>query len=335
MFLFKRKNIYYVEYFDAEMNQSRRISTKSASKTIALKFISDLNKRLSAAPKPEFVTLSKFRYEYQNYIEKTRSPEYFRSVKLSFKMLIGAIGDLPLSAIKVRDLERFFMTVQQQAKYAAHLYYRTLKAAFNKAVEWGYLIENPVRKIKLTKIPRTLPVFVTKSDLAKILEHTNNPMFKDLFYFAFHTGMRQNEITNLKWSAINFKDSVIKVQITDSFMTKNRRERIIPINNSLREVLDNLYSQRKGDYVFHKPTGIRFNNNHVSKSFKQAVRDAKLDERIKFHDLRHGFASSLVQKGVSLYIVKELLGHENQSTTQIYSHLQNRNLHEAVELLTR
>jgi integrase/recombinase XerD len=78
---------------------------------------------------------------------------------------------------------------------------------------------------------------------------------------------------------------------------------------------------------------VKLNEDYISKTFKQAVRDAELDNSIHFHSLRHSFASSLVQKGVSLYVVKELLGHEDLATTQIYSHLQKENLTEAVNLL--
>jgi integrase len=306
------------------------MSTKSRNKADALKFISDLKRMMAAAPKPEYVTLNKFRYEYQGYIEKTRSPQYLRSVKLSFKKLVESLGDIPLASLKVRDFEKFFMSVYQQANYAAHLYHRTLKAAFNKAVEWGYLTENPIRKIKLPRIPKTLPVFITKSDLDKIMANTKNPSLRDLFFFGFHTGMRQNEITNLQWDAVNFKDNVIKVQITDSFMTKSRRERIIPINNSLLELLVKLHSKSSSKYVFTNPCGYKYHNDYISHQFKKAVRAAGLDDRIHFHDLRHGFASSLVQQGVSLYVVRDLLGHENHETTQIYSHLKNQNLIEAV-----
>ncbi|MBI1938969.1 MAG: tyrosine-type recombinase/integrase [Ignavibacteriales bacterium] len=58
-----------------------------------------------------------------------------------------------------------------------------------------------------------------------------------------------------------------------------------------------------------------------------------MNEKIHFHSLRHSFASLLAQKGISLYIIKELLGHEDLATTQIYSHLQQQSLIEAVKLL--
>jgi integrase len=165
------------------------------------------------------------------------------------------------------------------------------------------------------------------------MANTKNPSLRYLFFFGFHTGMRQNEITNLQWDAVNFKDNVIRVQITDSFMTKSRRERVIPINNNLRELLVKLHSRSSSKYVFTNPSGYKYHNDYISHQFKKAVRGAGLDDRIHFHDLRHDFASSLVQRGVSLYVVKDLLGHEDQTTTQIYAHLQNKNLHDAIGLL--
>ncbi len=66
---------------------------------------------------------------------------------------------------------------------------------------------------------------------------------------------------------------------------------------------------------------------------KKAVRESGLNDNIHFHTLRHSFASRLIQKGVSVFVVKELLGHEDIKTTQIYSHLKTENLSEAVNLL--
>jgi len=87
------------------------------------------------------------------------------------------------------------------------------------------------------------------------------------------------------------------------------------------------------DYIFYRMIGIKLNEDYVSKQFKKVVREASLMENIHFHTLRHSFASRLIQKGASVFVVKELLGHEDIKTTQIFSHLQTENLTEAINLL--
>ncbi len=87
------------------------------------------------------------------------------------------------------------------------------------------------------------------------------------------------------------------------------------------------------DYIFYRIRGIKLNEDYVSKNFKASVRDTGLNDNIHFHTLRHSFASRLIQKGASLFVVKELLGHEDIKTTQIYSHLHTENLTEAINLL--
>ena len=84
--------------------------------------------------------------------------------------------------------------------------------------------------------------------------------------------------------------------------------------------------------VFSKSGGIKFNNDYVTKNFKKAVRKAELNDKVHFHTLRHSFASRLVQRGASIYVVKELLGHTDVTTTQIYSHLEQSNLKDVMNL---
>ena len=87
------------------------------------------------------------------------------------------------------------------------------------------------------------------------------------------------------------------------------------------------------NYIFYRVIDIKLNEDYASKQFKKAVRDVGLNDNIHFHTLRHSFASRLIQKGASVFVVKELLGHEDIKTTQIYSHLKTENLTEAISLL--
>ncbi len=86
-------------------------------------------------------------------------------------------------------------------------------------------------------------------------------------------------------------------------------------------------------YIFSDDEGKKYNENFISKQFKKALRKADLDDNLHMHNLRHSFCSNLVQKGVSLYVVKELAGHQQLSTTEIYSHLTHTNLSNAVAVL--
>jgi len=146
--------------------------------------------------------------------------------------------------------------------------------------------------------------------------------------------MRLGELTNLKWENIDFKSETLIVKNDNSFSTKSRKDRIIPMNKKVTSLVKKKKSiDRNGVYVFSKGSGIKFNKDYITKSFKKAVRKTELNDKVHFHTLRHSFASRLVQRGGSIYVVKELLGHSDVTTTQIYSHLEQNNLRDVIKLL--
>ncbi|MHB1688339.1 MAG: tyrosine-type recombinase/integrase [Ignavibacteriaceae bacterium] len=93
--------------------------------------------------------------------------------------------------------------------------------------------------------------------------------------------------------------------------------------------------QINDEYVFYKLSGVPYLPNYVSHNFKKALKKANVNQSLHMHSLRHGFASRLVQNGVSLYVVKELLGHADVSTTRQYSHLQKEHLQNAIDKLDK
>jgi site-specific recombinase XerD len=228
------------------------------------------------------------------------------------------------------------------------VYYRTLKAAFNKAVDWGYLNENYFIKVKLPKRQKLAPVFITSDQLSMICDQIDNEVIKDTVIFAFHTGMRRDEIVNLRWKNVDLHNNLITVG-DETFTTKGRKQRFIPISDDALEVLGRRKTQNvkrtpscilplvKGEkffeFVFCKHDGTKYTGTNISRVFRIACRDAGFNNAIHFHSLRHSFASNLVQKGVPLYTIKELLGHSSISTTEIYSHLNMESLREAIKKL--
>ncbi|MCH8942232.1 MAG: tyrosine-type recombinase/integrase [Bacteroidetes bacterium] len=338
MFINKRKNGYYfVQYFDNVEKKNRRVSTRTKVKSEAIKFLSSFNASLKSVLKENKITLKDFCIEYISTVGNTQSKSYLKSIKLSFRQLQRFTGDVDLKSISVRNTQQFISSTFQRAEMSAALYYRTLKAAFTRAVDWEYISENPFKKVKLPKIQKSFPAFITEVELNKILSVTKSKLLKDIFTIAFYSGLRLGELTNLKWVSIDFTENIITLYNGNGFHTKNKKDRIIPMNKKVREIFLNILpkdiNKNESRYVFEKHKDVRYNNEYISKKFKQGVRLAELDDRIHYHTLRHSFASNLVQKGVSLYVVKELLGHENITTTQIYSHLQKQNLVDAIKLL--
>ena len=149
--------------------------------------------------------------------------------------------------------------------------------------------------------------------------------------FDVNTGLRIGELVNVKWCDIDFENRVIKVKQKEGFVTKSKRDRNVAMND--RVFCLRTSKKRYGDYVFSWPDGRRMDPVLVSKKFKKYVRLANLGEQYSFHSLRHTFASHLVQRGVSLYIVSKLLGHSNLKTTEVYAHLAPETFHDLVSLL--
>jgi integrase len=151
-----------------------------------------------------------------------------------------------------------------------------------------------------------------------------------LVLIAFNSGLRRGELFSLRWSDIDLHTNNLVVRAAAA---KSGKRRDIPLNDEAQQVLKNWRKQCKpadGDLVFPGAEGARMTN--VNKSWATICKLAKLTN-FRFHDLRHAFASKLVQRGVDLNKVRALLGHADLTMTLRYSHLTPGNLSEAVAKL--
>lgn len=340
MYLSKnKKSPFYQIVYKNKLGKITSKTTMKKTKTEAALFLVEFKKKLTEPEqlKPNRIKLEDFQTEYINLVSSRLTKKYIRNVSDSLKRLQSFTGNIYLDLIDHRQAELFISDVFRTAKYAAAAHYRTLKSAFSKAEEWNYISSNPFKKFKLPKLPKSFPLFITYDELLKINDKVATPILRDMFLTGFFSGLRLGELLNLNWSMINFDQKIITLMNSETFTTKSKRERIIPINQALMDILKRLHAKRtKFDFenrVFLKRNRFPFNDNYISRTFKKAVGAAGFNKRFHFHTLRHSFASNLVQSGVSLYVVKELLGHKDITTTQIYAHLQTDNLFDAVKNL--
>lgn len=347
--LYTRKDspYFYIRYYETggkrssqktDFRKDNPIDKKKAKvylKQVQAKLAEGLQDQI---PNFNSISLDAFSKLYTDYISKNRAKKYYISVQSTMKIVKDYFGDVPLKALTTQALDKYINSMN--SKYVAVTHYSNLRAFFNKAIAWNYLGENPIVKFKKPKVAVNNPLFIDQNELNKLLETEKNSVYKTIYLFAFHTGCRLGEILNLKWQNIDLVNQIVKVSNTEDFTTKGKRERAIPINDILFPVLHNMLRSSdtniiniNTDYLF-MINGKKLKGGTVSKHFKDCVKAVKtINPKFHFHDLRHSFASNLVKKGVSLYVVSKLLGHKDITTTQIYAHLNVDSLRDAVKTL--
>ena len=207
----------------------------------------------------------------------------------------------------------------------------SLKKAFNLAVrEWEWCRENPVSKVSMEQENNQRDRWLSMEEEPPLLQGCA-PWLHNLVTFALHTGMRMGEILELTWRGVDFNRRTVMV-----VRSKNGERRTIPINETVLSVLRQKSKVRSlsTELVFCSQVFTSMETGHLRRSFRVALRKAGIDD-FHFHDLRHTFATRLVQAGVDLYKVQRLLGHKSPIMTQRYAHHYPESLRGGVEILDR
>jgi integrase len=335
MTLCKHDNgIYYIWWVD-ESGRRRKTSTQRRRKAEALKFLQQFKAGQQAKKlRLRYTPLSQFAEEFQVYSQTVHSPATQNLVSLTFREFTKVIGNLPIQKVGVREIETFLSVKQTEASvWTSRKYYGVLASAFAVAVRWKYIATNPFREVDKPKGKESLPIYFSKEDFKRFINAIQNIDDRELYLAGVLTGMRQGELASLSWSSdIDFVRRVILVQNKIDFTTKSRRNRVIPMNSQLWNILALRKERTTCDLVFHKK-GSRLTKDEISKTFKKYIRKLKCDDRLHFHSLRHTAATWMVQEGVPIFEVQKLLGHTSITVTQIYAHLATSQLHSAVEKL--
>ena len=210
-----------------------------------------------------------------------------------------------------------------------------LMALLNQAVEDGMLTVNPVAGFRRLleeddKRVRSLDPQERKRFMTAL---GNRPRYVQVMVeLALLTGMRRGEILKLTWDNVDLRRKQITVRAATA---KGAKTRIIPLPARAVEILRGWRSEQAvvdtGRHVFlNRRTGMPF--THIKKSWAALCKAAEVSN-FRFHDCRHDYASRLVEAGVDLYRVKELLGHSSFELTQRYAHLSDQAKRDAVEVL--
>jgi site-specific recombinase XerD len=252
-------------------------------------------------------------------------------------LFLTARGDKPISSYDLSDIEEYKSSRLSagNAPMTVNIHLRCIKALFNYAFKHEILPRNPFARCSIIRIPQRVPVYITIEDFRRLLEVIREPFLKDMVIFSALTGCRVSETINLQWSHVDFDKRHVFIRNTDEFSTKTGRNRTIPLHNFVFSTLRRRFDERNSSvWVFPNYDSKRFHRSHIAHRFKFYVRLLGLDESVHYHSLRHTCASWLVNAGVSLYEVQNILGHSTIMTTQIYAHLSQNTLLESVNKVT-
>ncbi len=198
-----------------------------------------------------------------------------------------------------------------------------LRKVLKYGIRRGYLTDNPVRRVDLFAESKGRLRHLSQAEQQSLLAACHGHL-TDAVLLDMRTGLRRGELLGLKVKDVDFETGCLTVHAT-----KTRNFRYVPMVPEAREILERLCAgASKESYVFRKKDGSRYHDMRTS--FRLALERAQLSN-VHFHDLRHTYASDMVAAGVSVFEVKELLGHASVKTTMIYAHLSKTFLRGAMQ----
>lgn len=213
-----------------------------------------------------------------------------------------------------------------------------IKSFFNYLERIDAIKTNPAKHVIAPKIPQREASYLNNEEYQKLMQTVRDvatPFYwkRDLAIVTLflHTGIRLSELVGLKLGSIDLVSKIIVVK------GKGNKERPIPLNEEVALVIEKYLSKRPKtdtDSLFLSKLGGGLSSRSVYHLIKNYLRKAGIEKRkLGVHSLRHSFGASLLDKGVNLVIIQELLGHTKLETTRRYLHINNTDLRNAVDHL--
>lgn len=207
-----------------------------------------------------------------------------------------------------------------------------INSFYNYLLSENIISINPCYSINMPKIPSKLPEVLSEEEVDKLLDINLVDKYsyrnKAMLELLYATGMRASELTNLKLNNIDLDSCIVRI------MGKGSKERIVPINDTTIKYL-NIYinnyrkeilNKKDSEYLFISNALKPITRQGLFKIIKKECIRAGIKKNVYPHILRHSFATHLLNHGANIRIIQELLGHEDITTTEIYTHLSNETI---------
>lgn len=309
MSVFKENGSWFVRYRDLEGKQREKKAgaTKALALELERKILADrdLKKRFGYTTLKE-ITFTEWSDQYLDHCKIRVTQNTYKNREYEINKMKKLFGNKLLSKFTENDFYEYIKTTKggltgcTVGKYVVFFL-----GILKEAKKYNYNVSNITLDIK--RKSKVIIRYLTKEEAECLINNSGD--LRLLIILALNTGMRRGEMLNLLWSNVDLKTRLIHILIS-----KNGERRSIPINTTLFKELNKI--EDKTGKVIKLSVGIQ----GIKYKWGCILKKCNI-KNFRFHDMRHTFASWLAIKGISLYTIKELLGHKTIEMTQRYAHL--------------
>ena len=273
--------------------------------------------------------------------EKNASGHTIKNYAIDLREFTKTLGEKNVQEVTYLDI-RTFLALLKNKNYSKSSIARKLaciRSFFKFLVRENILKHNPTLEISTPKREKRLPKFLDPAEVTSLLEAPSKETWEGkrdraILETLYSSGLRVSELVGLNHDDVDFFSGLVRVR------GKGKKERIVPVGEIASRAVQNYLAHkllRSGDYAANKKplylnrSGGRLTDRSVRRMMIKYARHIALRKEVSPHTLRHSFATHMLDRGADLRSVQELLGHENLSTTQIYTHVTTKRLKEAYD----
>ncbi|WP_227940096.1 tyrosine-type recombinase/integrase [Alkalihalobacillus deserti] len=250
------------------------------------------------------------------------SPHTLNAYRLQANLLVRHFQDINPQSISTQGIKEYLASSSEGLKPSSLAHrVRFIRSFFRWLHEEGHITANPAAKIKEPKVGKRIPKFLTEREIEHLREGCLTSMEKALFEFMFSTGCRIGEIVSLNKNCINWESRSAIVR------GKGDKEREVYFNIRceiwLKRYIQERTDQDQAIFVTER-IPHRMSIAQMRYVIKRISNRASMDKTIHPHQLRHSYATHLLNNGAPLDVIQSLLGHEKSETTRIYAQLSGK-----------
>ena len=232
----------------------------------------------------------------------------------TIKSYINIVNDFIKSG---KSVEEFLLAKSNKSRSTLRTPYFALKIYHKELLKQDF-----EEKIPLAKSHQKLPIVLSKEEIQNMINITPNINHKQVIMFLYYAGLRLDELINLKSSDIDYSRDIIHLK-----KTKGSKDRIIFLHEKLKEIMP------MEGIVFQSLRGKKYSQRTIQEMVKNVAKKAGIKKKVTPHTLRHSFATHLLENGADIRYIQQLLGHKDLKTTQIYTHVANKDIKNLAKLL--